>query len=72
MAIEICVNIGFGNGLLSDGTESLPELMLANQQLNSVALEPGFTESTRITIVYNEFENFTFKIAAKSPSPRGQ
>ena len=28
MAVEICVNIGSGNGLLPDGTKPLPELVL--------------------------------------------
>ena len=46
MATHICVNSGPGNGLVADGTKSLPEPMLSAQAI----------------IVLNEFENHTFKL----------
>ena len=36
MATEIWVNIGSGNGLVPDGTKSLPEPMLIYNQLGPV------------------------------------
>ena len=32
MVSEICVDIGSGNGLLTDGTKPLPEQMLTDHQ----------------------------------------
>ena len=42
---EIWVNNGSGNGLLSDGNKPLPEPMLTNHQLGSVA--PNFPGSAQ-------------------------
>ena len=36
MALEIVVNTGWGNGLLPDGTKSLPEAMLTYQQWDTL------------------------------------
>ena len=38
MATKIWVNIGLGYGLLPEGTKPLPEPMLTNHRLGSVAI----------------------------------
>ena len=59
MATQILINIGLGNGLLSDGTEALPEPMFQWHSHDS-----NFTASVQATI------KITIKIGATSP--RGQ
>ena len=51
--MQIWFNIGSGNDLLLDGTKP--------------SFESNFTASTKVTILYSEFENDTFKITATSP-----
>ena len=70
MATYIWVNFGSGNSLLPDGTKPLPEpsWLLINEVLGH-SHEINFT-SAQATILYNEFEDYTFKIIATSS--RGQ
>ena len=60
MTIEICVNIGSGNGFLPDGTKPLPKPALTHRQWDLVS----FT-SENFTPWY-EFENCEFKITTAS------
>ena len=63
MATQIWVNIGSGNGLVPDGTKPLSEPMLTT--INEVlwhSPESNFTASAKVTILYAEFENYTFNI----------
>ena len=46
------VNIGSGNGLVPDGTKSLPEPMLTN----NLSPDSNFTENTYDIYRWNEFE----------------
>ena len=63
------VNMGSGNGLLPDGTKPLPKPMLTSYQLSSLAHTwKQFNGKCPSNIFCNEFENYTFKITATSPS----
>ena len=54
MAIKIGVKIGSGNGLLPDGISKVP----------CYSSQGNFTVNTKVTHLYDEFENNTFKITA--------
>ena len=60
MMTEILVNIGSGNGSLSDGTEPLPEPKLTNHQLGLVAFTwVHFSqEIIKISILDVNLENY--------------
>ena len=56
MAIGIWVNIDSGHGLIPDGTQILPELML----ISEVMWHPPasvYTANAQATVLYNQFKN---------------
>ena len=66
MAIGIWVNIGSGHGLIPDGTQILPELIL----ISEVMWHPPasvYTANAQATVLYNQFKNWTFEITATYP-----
>ena len=65
MVTQIWINIGSRNGFLPDDTMPLPEPMLIPHQ--SHLPEGNFTASAEAIILYNEYENSTFKITTTSP-----
>ena len=61
MATVIWANIGSGNGLLPDGTNPLPELMLTTQSVINELLwhqspKSKFTVISHDISLYNKFE----------------
>ena len=62
-ATEIWVNIGSGNGLVPDGTRTLPKPMLTNHHWCFVTLTWGQFHMKKIQDVYSwyELENYWFK-----------
>ena len=66
MVTKIIVNIGSGYGLLPDGTKPLPDPMLTSGKVLWYSHESNFTVSAPGAILYNGFENYTFKITATS------
>ena len=64
----ILVNTGWGNGLLADGTNPLPEPMLtSHSQVLWHSHESNFTARAQAPNRYNEFKNYIFKITVTSP-----
>ena len=53
MVAKISVTIGSGNGLLPDGTKSVPEPILTTDQWDP---DSNFTENTQDISCWNEFE----------------
>ena len=63
------ISLGLGNGLLSDGTKSLPEPMLPIiSEVLWHSPESNFTASAQTSILHDEFENCTFEITVTSPT----
>ena len=68
MVTQIWVDIGSGHGFLPDSTKPLPGPMLTSQLWGSVAFTWEQFHSVQAIILYNEFENYTFKITVTSPT----
>ena len=71
MVTQFWVNIGTGNGLLSDSTKPLPEPILTphNDLISEVlwhSLKRNFTVSSLAPVLHNKLENHAFKIAVTS------
>ena len=70
MATKICVNIGSGNGLLTDGTKPLPEPMLNKHQTCSLEFtrEQFHNKCLWIFNPSHVFGDDTYDIASTSPT----
>ena len=68
MVSQICINFGWGTGLLPDGTKPLPQPMLTYHQLGSVALNlrPISQEVLMISIHKMSIKKYICKITVKS------
>ena len=60
------LNSGSGNGFLPDGIKPLPEPMLTKHQQGSVVFSWEHFHG-ECSILYYEFENYTFKVITTSP-----
>ena len=68
MTTYILVSFGSGKGPLPDSTKPLPEPMLTNHQGGVITKTwEQFHRNAQDTILYNEFENYTFKHTATYP-----
>ena len=66
MVSYIWVIIDLVNDLLPDGTKPLPGPMLTTHLWDYVAFNrEQFLKSSQTTILYNEFENYTFEITTR-------
>ena len=66
MAMWIWANIRSGNGLVPDDTKPIPETMLTSHNWGPVSFSWNQIHSPQANILYNDFENFTFKTTAIS------